>query len=92
MRKNMKMDTRKWQIAAHTLPFLIWVGVMVLLEVAEKFFTVPDMALPWSYAAKTVACGALILWLKPWRNDGSATTGWRHMPLALLIGLGVAAL
>jgi len=65
---------------------------MVLLQLAEHFMTVPPMALPWSYAAKTIACGALILWLKPWQGDGSATTGWRHLPLALFIGVLVAVL
>jgi len=88
----MKIEGYKWRVAAHAAPFLVWVGVMGLLELAELFMEVPPMALPWSYAAKTVACGALILWLKPWHKDGSATTGWRTMPLAIGVGILVAAL
>ena len=87
------MDANKRKIAAHTVPFLVWVGVMALLQLAENFTTVPPMALPWSYALKTAACGALIVWLKPWQGDGSATGNFvRHLPLALLVGALVAAL
>ena len=86
----MKRDDSRWQVAAHVAPFLVWIGVMVVLQVVEQFTAVPRMALAWSYAAKTVACGALLLWLKPWRAYGLATKSWRFFPLAVGVGLAVA--
>ena len=90
---GMKMDESRRFVAAHTAPFLVWMGVMAALQAAEHVWEVPRVAHAWAYAAKTVACGALLLWLKPWRGGGLATKNVsRHLPLAVGAGLLVAVL
>ncbi len=86
------MSESRRVVAAHVAPFLVWVGVMAALQLAEVFVALPRMVWPWSYAAKTVACGALLLWLKPWQRDGSATTKFWFFALAAGVGLAVAVL
>lgn len=82
----------RWALAAHVAPYLVWVGVIVLLQAAEKFTEVPRIALAWSYAAKTVVCGALLLWLRPWLYDKGKNTCATFLPLAILVGVAVAVL
>ena len=63
----------------HVIPFAAWLLLMELLPAAA-----------WSYALRSILCLALLLWLRPWRFY----TGLRgrHLPAALLTGVGVFVL
>ena len=51
----------------HAAPFLVWVGCIVALSAVDRFWNLPALIQPWVYAAKSVACAALFLLLRPWR-------------------------
>ena len=87
-----KRGGSKWLLAAHTAPFLVWIGAMLALDIAEKFTDMPRMALPWVYAAKTVVCGMLLLWLRPWQGGADDTARRDAVALPVFVGLLVAAL
>ena len=82
------IKNRRIIFAGHIAPFLVWIGVIFLLPLLEKSGIADSRIYPWSYAAKSVICAALFLWLKPWRVY-SALKSKNILP-ALLIGVGVA--
>jgi membrane protease YdiL (CAAX protease family) len=76
--------------AAHVLPFAVWIGVILLAQVAETFAVLPRAWYPWSYAVKSAACAGLFIWLRPWRVYPALSP--RHLPLAVAAGVVVAVL
>ena len=46
----------------HTIPFFLWIGVILLLQVLDGAGWCPRWLYPWSYAVKSVACLVLFLW------------------------------
>lgn len=86
---NLKRFIPSPATASHVVPFLLWIGVMVVLQAVETFAALPPAVYPWSYAAKTVVCGALILWLRPWQYYKPATK-LTAGKVALGVGVGVA--
>ena len=72
----------------HVAPFAVWVGVLFLLQGLEWVHLCPRALYPWSYAAKSVICAGLFLWLRPWRMYPVLKLS--NVPLALLAGLIVA--
>lgn len=76
-------------VAGHVAPFAVWVAVIFLLQAFEACGSCPRGWHPWSYAAKSAACAALFLWLRPWRAYAPLKVS--NLPLALLAGVGVAA-
>ena len=81
--------TRKW-LLGHWVPFAVWVGVILLLQVAAMVWTLPRWIYPVSYAAKSLVCAALLLYFRPWRGQpGLRATDWA---LGLLAGVLVAVL
>lgn len=73
-----------WHLG-HALPFLLWLGVILLTQLLEQCISLPRAWYPWSYALKSVACALLLLHYKPWRIY--APFDWRELPLALGVGL-----
>lgn len=61
----------------HTVPFVAWLFLMQMLG---------DPA-GWKYAARSLVCLIMFLWLQPWR--GYAPMNWRHALLALAVGVSV---
>lgn len=84
----MKNSTDRFIFAGHVAPFLVWVGVIFLLQALEASCECPRIFLPWSYALKSALCAGLFLWLKPWRIYPALE--WRIVPLACMAGVGVA--
>jgi len=82
-------EDRKW-FAGHVAPFAVWVGVLFLLQGLETLHLCPRALHPWSYAVKSVVCAGLFLWLKPWRVYPALNAA--NIPLALLVGVGVAVM
>jgi CAAX prenyl protease-like protein len=70
-------------VLAHALPFLAWIVLKSVLDVA-----VPDQA--WKYAVLSLVGALLLVTLRPWRYYPRPQ--WRHVPLALLIGVVVLAI
>ncbi len=68
----------KLVLAAHILPFIVWLGLMFGLE------KIGDPG-AWKYAVRTLLSLALLLWLRPWRWYSPARL--RNVPLA--VGVGV---
>jgi len=85
----MTVETDRSVLAGHVAPFAVWVGVILLLQGLESVGACPRWLYPWSYALKSAACAALFVWLKPWR--AYAAFDRRHLPLALGLGVAVAA-
>jgi hypothetical protein len=83
------VDTDKTLLAGHVAPFAVWVGVILLLQGLEAAALCPRWLYPWSYAVKAAACAGLFVWLKPWRAYAGFRS--RHLPLALVAGVAVAA-
>jgi len=44
------------------VPFAVWAGVILLLQAAEAFWTLPRGIHPVSYAVKSLACAGLLLY------------------------------
>jgi len=86
--ETVKDGTDRRALAAHVVPFAVWVGVILLLQVLETVTDFPRWAYPWCYALKSVACGGLFVWLKPWRVYPALRAV--HLPLALGLGTAVA--
>lgn len=84
----MQQHNSKRIFAGHLAPFLLWIGVIFLLQGVEKTGASSRLMYPWGYAIKTVVCAVLFVWLKPWRVY-SALKGSNILP-AVLIGLFVA--
>ena len=82
----MQIDKKCY--AGHVAPFVVWVGVIFLLQGLEWAGLCPRALYPWSYAAKTVICAGLFVWLKPWRIYPALKVS--NVPLALLAGVVVA--
>ncbi|MFO7936317.1 MAG: CAAX prenyl protease-related protein [Kiritimatiellia bacterium] len=74
--------------AGHTAPFIIWVGVIFLLQGFEKTGFLPRCFYPWAYAFKTIVCASVFIWLKPWRVYTPLRA--RNVIPALLTGIFVA--
>ena len=74
----------------HTIPFFLWIGVILLLQLLEGAGWCPRQLYPWSYAVKSVACLALFLAYRPWRIYPSLSV--RHLPLAIAAGVLVTVL
>lgn len=81
---------RRILFAGHIAPFLVWIGVIFLLPGLGKLGVADNQIYPWSYAAKSVICAALFLWLKPWRVYSALKL--KNILPALLIGVGVAVI
>jgi len=82
------MQTDRRMFMGHVAPFAVWVGVLFLLQGLEWVHLCPRALYPWSYAAKSVICAGLFLWLRPWRMYPVLKLS--NVPLALLAGLIVA--
>ncbi len=55
-------------VAAHIAPYLLWIAPLALFAVADAIGApVPHGWLAPVYAAKSLLCALLIVWLKPWR-------------------------
>lgn len=67
----------------HIAPFVAWIALM-------HFLDLPQLDPAVAYAIRSVVCLGLFLWLRPW--VGYAGPAWRHVPLALLVGVGVLAI
>ena len=52
--------SRAWR--GHWVPFAVWAGVILLLQAAEAFWTLPRGIHPVSYAVKSLACAGLLLY------------------------------
>lgn len=70
-------DRTSPELWAHVVPFVAWLFLMQMLG---------DPA-GWKYAVRSVACLALLFWLKPWRGYGPLR--WSHLPLAFAAGVVV---
>jgi hypothetical protein len=66
--------------AAHVVPYLLWVTIMIGLDV-------PEIKPAWRYALQTVSCTLLLLLLRPWR--WYAPLQARNLPLACAMGVVV---
>ena len=82
------VEADKKVFAGHVAPFAVWIGVILLLQGLESTALCPRGFYPWSYAAKSVVCAGLFIWLKPWRVYAGLKM-W-HMPMALGAGIAVA--
>lgn len=51
------------------------------------FLDLPALAPAWAYAIRSALCLGLLLYLKPWR--WYSRLAWRHVPMALLVGVAV---
>lgn len=81
-RAAMQTDTQrniKLATWAHAAPFGAWLFLMFLLAEPSA----------WEYALRSLVSLALLLYLKPWRWYGPLQ--WRHIPLALVVGVVVCA-
>lgn len=67
---------------SRVLPFLVW---MVFTSIPGDFYS---GALFWNYALKTIAVGALLVWLRPWLPE----MRWAVSLEAVGVGLGIAVL
>ena len=85
----MADETNRRVLAGHVAPFAVWLGVILFLQVLDSANVCPRWLYPWAYAVKSAVCAALFLWLKPWRVY--AVLQRCHVPLALALGGGVAA-
>ena len=57
-------------IDAHVIPYVVWILPLAYFAIAEAFFFQAIRADPLFariYAAKSLLCALLIIWLKPWR-------------------------
>lgn len=61
----------------HIVPFAAWLVLMTLWQ--------PPSAI--GYAARTVICGGLFIWFKPWRWYEAPK--WKYLPLAIVVGIAV---
>ncbi|MCL2104814.1 MAG: CAAX prenyl protease-related protein [Kiritimatiellaeota bacterium] len=82
------MQTDRRIFAGHVVPFVVWVGVIFLLQGLASVYPCPRVLYPWGYAVKSVVCAGLFLWLKPWRVYPVLKLS--NVPLALLVGVIVA--
>ena len=83
----MTMPTPKnLPAAALTWPFFLWLSGIAILLFPHSF----DFP-AYLYAAKTLLCAGLVLWLKPWRY-ARCGGGMQDVALGLLIGLAVYVL
>ena len=82
------MQINRKCVAGHVVPFAVWVGVIFLLQGLEWADLCPRALYPWSYAAKTVICAGLFVWLKPWQVYPALKLS--NVPLALAAGVVVA--
>ena len=62
---------------AHVLPFLAWLFVAHMLGEPAG----------WKYAVRSAVCLGLFLYFRPWQ--WYAPLQWKHLPLAVAVGLGV---
>jgi uncharacterized protein len=65
-------------VLAHVLPFLAWIGLKTIFDLA-----LPERA--WTYAVLTLVGALLLAVFRPWRYYPQAQG--RHVPLALLVGI-----
>ena len=77
-------------LRGHWVPFVVWGGVLLLLQAAETVWTLPRWIHPVIYAVKSLVCAGLLLYYRPWRGQsGLRAADWGP---ALLAGLLVAVL
>ncbi|NLL83135.1 MAG: CAAX prenyl protease-related protein [Lentisphaerae bacterium] len=74
----------------HIVPFVVWVGAIAVLTLLERLVLLPPLTVVWVYAFKTIVCGGLFLWLRPWRVYQPLQR--RNVVPAVAIGLAVALL
>lgn len=84
----MGRENHRGVAAGHVLPFLIWIGVILLLQGGERVWSLSALVYPWSYAVKSVVCGGLFIWLRPWRIYPALKLA--NLPVALGAGVLVA--
>ena len=61
-------ESSRRAVAAHAAPYLLWIAPLAVFAVAAAIGApVPNGWLAPVYAAKSLLCALLILWLKPWR-------------------------
>ncbi len=77
-------------VAAHVAPYLLWIAPIAVFAIADAIGApVPNGWLAPVYAAKSLLCALLIVWLKPWRYSERKSAG---LALGVAPGLLVAAL
>ncbi|MEI7947014.1 MAG: CAAX prenyl protease-related protein [bacterium] len=81
------MQSDRKIVVGHVAPFVLWIGVIFVLQGLEMLGWCPRMLYPWSYAVKAVACAALLLWLKPWETYSAFNLS--TLPLAIFAGMVV---
>lgn len=79
MRISLRRNDQLWAIAAHTLPFILWVGIMSL--------PMRDVAV--RYALQTSVSVLAFILLRPWQYY--ERLNFRLLPLGVLVGMVVAA-
>ena len=65
--------SRRRALAAHVAPYLLWILPLAYFAIADAVFFMAIRADPLFariYAAKSLLCALLIIWLKPWRYYG----------------------
>jgi membrane protease YdiL (CAAX protease family) len=75
-------------LVGHVAPFLLWIGVIFLVQALNSGGLTAPWLHPWSYALKSIACAVLFFWLKPWRVYSALQR--RNVMPALLAGILVA--
>ena len=61
-------DNARRAVVAHVAPYLLWILPLAVFALADAVgLTVPRTILSPVYAAKSLLCALLLVWLKPWR-------------------------
>ena len=80
---------------AHVIPYVLWILPLAYFAIAEAWFFRAIWADPLFariYAAKSLLCALLIVWLKPWRYYRRTDGKSGGLPIGVSAGLAVAAL
>jgi len=67
-----------YALAAHTVPFLVWLGLMFGLAYLGE-------PAAWKYAVRAFVCAGLFIWFRPWQWYERLRV--RHLPAALFTGV-----
>ncbi len=73
-------------VQAHVVPFLVWVAAIFLPDFLDKLAPMPFAMPAYLYGGKSLICGALLLYYKPWRLYRAGHTSWG---VDLIVGCGV---
>ncbi len=70
-------------VAAHIAPYLLWIAPLAVFAAADAIGApVPHDWLAPVYAAKSLLCALLIVWLKPWRYYAPAHSNCQTVKLS----------